>query len=180
MSEINLLPVEVRQREQINFKVAPKIVLGVIFAFIFTGAIGFYGYSFYQSVKKLAQIEAEIIRLEEKETKVNLLLEETAVLEEQLTAYQQVLHDKLYWGEILTAITHTVPVNTWLTGMRVAAGEALVLEGYAKSLPEVNFFIQLLNDKPYFVSVKLKSALQKKKEESVFIKFEIVCALTKE
>lgn len=177
MSEINLLPVEVRQRERINFKAAKKTVLAVLFVLIFIGSAASYLFSLRQSAEKLAQIEAQIIQLQEKETRVHLLLEETAVLEEQLTAYQQVTYDKLYWGEVLAAINHLVPVNTWLTGMLMVEGEMLVVEGYTKSLDEVNFFVQLLDNKPYFVSARLKSASHETKEEIPFIRFEIVCTL---
>lgn len=180
MPEINLLPVEVRQRKRINFKAAKKTVLVVLFVLIFLGSTASYLFSLHQSAEKLARIEAQIILLQEKEIRVHLLREETAVLEEQLTAYQQVLYDKLYWGEILTAITHMVPVNTWLTGVLIVEGEVLVLEGYGKSLPEVDFFVQSLDDKPYFVSAKLRSALHEKKGDFPFVRFEIICALAKE
>jgi Tfp pilus assembly protein PilN len=124
----------------------------------------------YFKTAYLEQIKKEIAKIEKVASRVERMRRQVYLVESRLDA-------KLRSINVLKEIHQLTPREIYYTNIDIEEEGKAVLQGRAAEMSNVFSFVTVLENSPYFQSVKTTYTTTKKDETGEYTKFEIICML---
>ena len=175
MAEINLLPQENRVKKPLMLN--KKILLIGICVTLFLSCLLVFNLQINNNLKAAEELRMEIANYRILVEDIEEIRVYRELLERQIQIYKELLDVNSSWGEKLEDINRIIPQNSFITALHMEDNKFLMIEGYALSLGDIAAFITHLNDRQYYTSVRLHSAVEETRGEITLLKYEIVCGL---
>ena len=175
MAEINLLPKESRAKKPLMFN--KKILLIGICVVLFLSFLLIFNLQLNSHLKAAEELRMEIANYRFLIEDIEEIKAYGELLEQQIQIYSNLLEVNSSWGEKLENINRMIPQSSFITALHMEDNKFLLIKGYALTLGDVATFITHLNNRPYYTSVRLHSAVEETRGEVTLLKYEIVCGL---
>ncbi|MGI5875377.1 MAG: PilN domain-containing protein [Dethiobacteria bacterium] len=167
----NLIPVDLRWGKKRRVMVRVALIFFAIFA------ISFLILNILLTISKsnIFILKKEIGQLQTSIKNYYRLKEETSGAEVLLQGYEDILTKNAHVGDVLEDLHTALPVDAWLTGIEIVAGENIVLTGYTNSLEDLETFTKLLSERKYFELCQLINVQEEEYKGQSFLMFTITC-----
>ena len=175
MAEINLLPKESRAKKPLIFN--KKILLAGICVILFLLYLSILNFQASNYLRAAEELRVEIADYRILVEDIEEIKAHGELLERQIQIYSELLGVSSSWGEKLEDINKIIPQNSFITAVNMEDDKFLMIVGYAPTMGDIAAFINHLNDKQYYVSVRLHSAMEETRGEITLLRYEIVCGL---
>jgi|GEM_PF-3104492 len=175
MAEINLLPKENRVKKPLmrNKKIL-LVGICIVLLLCYLSILNLQANSYLKAAEELRIEIANYLILVEDIEEIKAYGES---LERQIQIYSELLGVSSSWGEKLEDINSIIPQNSFITALNMEDNKFLMIEGYALTMEDIGVFINHLNDRQHYVSVRLHSAVEETRGEITLLRYEIVCGL---
>lgn len=134
MSQVNLLPPELKQRQQVRRLTSAVVVAGVI-------VLALIGAFYFLQTQRLSEVEDDIATQDQANAALNAQIAELsqfADLQAELAAKQQLVQtlfmNEVSWSSVLLDISRVIPDASYLTNM---TGQVSAATGTAVAAPTV-------------------------------------------
>ncbi|WP_028309469.1 PilN domain-containing protein [Desulfitibacter alkalitolerans] len=175
MAEINLLPKEKRPRKSLMLN--KKLLLVMICSVFFLSYLLTLNLQLNSHLKTAEELRIEIDNYHSLIEDIEEIKAYGDLLEKQIQIYSELLEGSSSWGEKLEEINKMVPENSFITALHMEDNKFLMIKGYALTLGDIAAFINCLNDRQYYTSVRLHNAIEETRGDITLLKYEIVCGI---
>ncbi|GAW94140.1 PilN domain-containing protein [Calderihabitans maritimus] len=167
MDTINLLPAELRRRQEIDWKRVGWLAGIAVLLFVLVSAYLVFLLTWWSNERQLKRLELELDGLRPKVLQVQKMQQEIKDLEEKVASLEEILKNRIQWNRLLSEINERMPEDLWITEMTADEKGVIIIKGKASSLTSVGVFIFQLKQIPYFNYVGLVSGEEKAAEAVV-------------
>jgi type IV pilus assembly protein PilN len=180
MIRINLLPEEFRPGKR-KLRITPR--LGYIAAAVAGFFLILFALTLWQR-SRLVRVEEQIrqakIEAERQKADLELVRELTALKERVLKRMQvveQLNQNRTRWLEILTALSKSVPEDTWLMAFKEDGDSQARIQGLSFSLRPIALFMNNLDETQWFLEPRFTYAQRIPVLDGLAYDFEILAGL---
>jgi type IV pilus assembly protein PilN len=180
MIKINLLPEEFRTGKR-KLRITPR------WGYTAAAVAGFFVILFALTMwqrSRLVRVEDQIrqakIEAERQKADLELVRELTALKErvlQRMQVVEQLNQNRTRWIEILTALSKSVPGDTWLMAFKEDGGSQARIQGMSFSLRPIALFMNNLDETQWFVEPRFTYAQRIPVQDGLAYDFEIMTNL---
>jgi len=165
MANINLLPIEYKEKEKFNIR---RILIILFFIILIFGSAYFY-FSLELQIdykeQELSRMKSELASIEEVIKEVKNLESDKKIIEERINTIQGLIDNQSHLSRILGEYSASLPVEVWVDNLSLSANQTFNFSANTFNNYLIAKYMVTLKDDPTFDNIELAYVRKSKIKE---------------